>query len=166
MTTVADLVDSYVADPGPRSFEAVRRAVRSAPDHRPGLVPAEVLGPLQRADDHAGVVQAATALMPGAALSPSVHLALAHAYAELGRQAESRHEVAVARAAVRGMLGSGDGTRTAPWRVLRLSDEYDVLRALRARSVGQSLVAEGEAWLDRHETESGATYYFDVTGLV
>ncbi|WP_243059310.1 DUF4919 domain-containing protein [Nocardioides sp. SR21] len=154
MTTAGDLVGRYLADPTPASLADVRRAVRADPSFDPGLVVGEAdgLAALQR-------------LMPGALLSPSAHGALADALARAGRQQAAARERLIARAALAGILATGDGSRERPWSVLRVSDEYDVLRSQRRRSTEQTLERDGSRHLDRHVCDDGSEAWFDVTEL-
>ena len=50
--------------------------------------------------------------------------------------------------------------------MLRLSDEYDVLRAERRTSRQQTLVAADGRSLDRHLCDDGTEAWFDVSRLV
>lgn len=64
------------------------------------------------------------------------------------------------------ILSTGDGTREHAWSVLRISDEYDVLRSQRRVSSVQTLIVDGDRSLDRHVCDDGTEAWFDVTGLV
>lgn len=163
--SLAVLLEAYVDDPGPDTLAPLRAVVRRAPNHSRDLVPAAVVGPLQRAGDHQGVVRAVTAMMPGALLSPSAHLALAAAYDALGDRARAERELRLARAAVAGIRASGDGTDDRPWKVLRVSDEYDVLRALGTSATAQRVHEVDGRTLDRLDAADGRAYVFDVTGV-
>jgi hypothetical protein len=63
-------------------------------------------------------------------------------------------------------VASGDGTRARPWTVLRVSDEYDVLRSLGRRPASQELVGQAGRELDRIECVDGSEAWFDAGGLV
>lgn len=154
MTTVGDLVDRYLADPTPAALADVRRMVRAQPSFDPGLVVGEVAG-----------LEALQRLMPGALLSPAAHAALAHALARTGRPDAAARERRLAEASLAGILATGDGSRERPWSVLRVSDEYDVLRSLRRRSVEQSVERDGRRHLDHHVCDDGSDVWFDVTEL-
>lgn len=58
------------------------------------------------------------------------------------------------------LRSTGDGTELSPWVVLRVSDEYDLLRAAGRRSVGQRLVDVAGVPCDRHELDDGSTVWF------
>lgn len=164
-TTLGDLLERYLADPTPAALDEVRRVVRAAPTFDPGLTIGEVVGPLLARGAYAEAVGAVQGRMPGALLSPSAHAALATALDGVGRPEEAARERRLAAAAVAGLLATGDGTRARPWSVLRVGDEYDVLRALRRRPREQSVLEDGARLLDRHVCDDGREVFFDVTSL-
>lgn len=145
---------------------ALRDAVRASEGFDPGLDVVAVVGPALARGAHAEAAAALQDLMPGAFFSPSAHAALAAAHAGLGDDARSRAERSLQRLALESIRSTGDGTREHPWSVLRLSDEYDVLRADRRTSRRQTLVAVDGSSLDRHECEDGSEAWFDVSRLV
>ncbi len=49
--------------------------------------------------------------------------------------------------------------------MLRVSDEYDVLRSLQKRSCEQTLVKNGDRYVDHHVCKDGDAVHFDVTDL-
>lgn len=152
--TVGDLVGRYLDDPTPATLAEVRRAVRAHPTFDPGLV----IDPDAGLDELRG-------LMPGALLSPAAHAALARALAGAGHREQAARERALAETALASIVTTGDGTRERPWSVLRVSDEYDVLRALGRRPVDQSVHRDGPRTLDRHACDDGSEVWFDVTAL-
>ena len=156
-------LDAWLADPSPSTVEPLHRAVRAAgaPDdqHRRDEA-AERL----RAGDHAGALRVLEALLPAALLSPSVHARQAVALRHLGREGEAARQTRIARASLAAIRSSGDGTAERPWSVLRVADEYDVLRDLGRRPVGQSLVGRDGRPLDRLVTDDGGELWFAVLG--
>ena len=165
MTTYEDLVAGYLADPTPSTLAELRRAIRSAPNFQQDLTVEEIVHPLMERGTYDEAVTAVQDLMPGAMFSPSAHAALAGALTRTGQQEAADRELALARAAARSILSTGDGTAQRPWSVLRISDEYDVLRSLRRRPREQTVVQDGDRYLDRHVCEDGGEVYFDVTDL-
>ena len=121
--------------------------------------------PLLEQGAYADVVTLVRGLMPGAFLSPSAHTILAAAYDGLGDRDRARREQLVAEEALAGLLRSGDGTAERPWRVRRVSDEYDVLRAQGRRSIEQRLVTRDGTPLDHHRCADGSEAWFDVSLL-
>lgn len=163
-TTYADLVDRYLAEPGPGTLTALRSAVRASATFDPDLDLGRIARLLDGEPETAA--RALAAMMPGALLSPATHTGLALALDRLGRAPEATRQRTLARAAVRGILATGDGTRARPWTVLRVSDEYDVLRSLGRRPVSQELVGGAGRELDRIECADGSEAWFDASGLV
>jgi hypothetical protein len=158
------LVGRLAATPGRASYDAVRDAVVEVPGLVREVVPTE-LARLLDGDDPATAVRGLEPLMPGALLSPAAHAALASALDRVGRREDAATHRSLARSALRGMLGSGRGTRDRPWRVLRVSDEYDVLRYLGRRPRGQDLVEEDGVELDRIATDGDDAWFRLVAPL-
>jgi hypothetical protein len=107
---------------------------------------------------HAEILARVRELMPGAFFSPSAHAALAATHHALGDDSRAQ--------AVDSIRSTGDGTREHPWSVLRVGDEYDVLRAAGRVSREQTLVEVDGRSLDRHVCDDGSEAWFDVSGLV
>lgn len=166
MTTHGELVARYLAAPGPETLGPLRDAVRAVPGFDPDLSAPEVAGPAMARGAYDDAVAALLALMPGALFSPCAHAALAEALTRAGRPGAARREASLARAALRSILSTGDGSPARPWSVLRVSDEYDVLRALGRRPREQSLVQHGSRRLDRFLCTDGSAVHFEVTALL
>lgn len=162
-TTYADLVGAHLADPTPETLEPLRDAVRAAPGFDPELRVREQADALLRDGRYDDAVIALEASMPGSLLSPAAHAMLATALKRSGRPDGAGRHARLARAALDGILATGDGTAERPWSVLRISDEYDVVDSLGTRPVGQGLLADGSRRIDRIECQDGRTLHFDVT---
>ena len=143
----------------------VREQVRRARNWTPDLDVERDVHPLLARGAHAEVVDLVHGLMPGAFLSPSAHTILAAAHEALGEHDLARREQRLARQALAAILDSGDGSVDRPWQVLRVSDEYDVLRSQGRRSVEQRLVTRDGVDLDHHRCEDGSEAWFDVSLL-
>ncbi len=100
--------------------------------------------------------------MPGAFFSPMAHAVLASAYDGQGDAARARRERRMAQLAMSAILSSGDGSRERPWAVLRVSDEYDVLRAQERTSRSQRTVTRAGRELDHHVCDDGTEAWFDI----
>jgi len=144
----------------------LRDAVRRSEGFDPGLDVVAAVGPALSRGAHAEAAELAQGLMPGAFFSPSAHAALAAAHAGLGDDARARAERSLQALAIASIRSTGDGTREHPWSVLRLSDQYDVLRADRRTSRRQTLVTVDGRPLDRHECADGSEAWFDASRLV
>jgi hypothetical protein len=163
---LSDLALLWARTRSAEDLATLRDAVRRTPGFDPGLDVVAAVAPALSRGDHAAAATAARRLMPGAFLSPSAHAALAAAHAGLGDDARSRAERRLQALALESIRSTGDGTRAHPWSVLRVSDEYDVLRAERRTPQWQTLVAVDGASLDRHVCDDGSEAWFDVRGLV
>lgn len=163
---LGDLAVAYAKSRSADDLERLREVVRTSPGFDPGLDVAGLVAPLLANGAHADVHTLVRDLMPGAFFSPAAHAALAAAHEGLGDATRSRRERRTQALALDSVLGTGDGTRERPWSVLRISDEYDVLRAQRRTSATQTLVDDGDRSLDRHECTDGTEAWFDVSTLV
>lgn len=171
MSTTADVALADLAVVWSRTRAAadlvsLRDAVRAADGFDPGTDPVGVAGPALARGDHRQAVAAIRALMPGAFFSPAAHAALAAAYAGLGDDTRARAERSLQALALESIHSTGDGTRSRPWSVLRVSDEYDVLRAAGRTSRQQTLHQTDGRSLDRHVCDDGSELWFDVGRLV
>jgi hypothetical protein len=165
-TTYSDLVSAYLSDPGPETLDALRRAVRTAPNFTRDLELDRTVKPLMDRGAYDQAITELMGMMPGAIFSPSAHKALSVALDRTGQEQASAREASVAEAAMRSILSTGDGTAARPWSVLRISDEYDVLRRLRTAPRGQRLVQRGGRAIDVLTCDDGSELHFDVTSLV
>ena len=138
---LSDLALVWARTRSAADLAALRDAVRRSPGFDPGLDVVDAVAPALARGDHAEAASVVQRLMPGAFFSPSAHAALAAAHAGLGDDARARAERGLQALAIQSIRSTGDGTREHPWSVLRISDEYDVLRAERRTSQQQTLVA-------------------------
>ena len=87
---------------------------------------------------------------------------LAHGYDQLGDEKAARRETKFARLAMDTLTSSGAGTQEAPYRVLRVSDEYDVLRYVQRTSVAQRVVVIDGQGYDVHQCSDGSEVWFEL----
>lgn len=163
---VADLAVIYAGTRSLEDLARLRDAVRSAPGFDVGLDVIGAVSPAMARGDHAAVVATVRDLMPGAFLSPSAHAALGAAHAGLGDDARAGAERRTQVLALESIRSTGDGSRERPWSVLRISDQYDVLRADRRVPREQTLLVVGGRSLDRHVCEDGSEAWFEVSRLM
>lgn len=164
--TVADLAAAYAETRAVADLMRLHDAVRRSPGFDPGLDVVRAVSPALARGAHEEAVALVESLMPGAFFSPSAHAALAAARAGLGDDVRAQVERRWQVLALESIRSTGDGSREHPWRVLRISDEYDVLRADRRASREQALVTiEGRSF-DRHVCDDGSEAWFDVSRLV
>jgi hypothetical protein len=164
--SIADLALVYAGTRSVSDLLRLRDAVRRSPGFDPGLDVVGAVSPALARGDHAEAVAIVERLMPGAFFSPSAHAALAAAHAALGDEPRARAERRTQVLALESIRSTGDGTRARPWSVLRISDQYDVLRADRRTSREQTLVTVDGRLLDRHVCDDGSEAWFEVGRLV
>jgi hypothetical protein len=163
---LAELAVAYAGSRSVDDLARLRDAVRRTPGFDAGLDVVGMVSPLFARGAHAEVVARVRQLMPGAFLSPAAHAALAAAHHALGDEARARAERRTHALALDSIRSTGDGTRERPWSVLRVGDEYDVLRAAGRVSREQTLMEADGRSLDRHVCDDGSEAWFDVSGLV
>lgn len=164
--TLSDLAVAYAESRSVDDLVRLREAIRTSPGFDPGLDVVGAVAPLFAKGAHDEVLAVVRDLMPGAFFGPSAHAALGAAHEALGDETRARRERRTQALALDSILSTGDGTRGHPWSVLRISDEYDVLRSQRRASSVQTLVVDGDRSLDRHVCDDGTEAWFDVSGLM
>ena len=163
---IADLALVYAETRSAADLARLRDAVRRSPGFDAGLDVVGAVSPALARGAHEEAVAIVEALMPGAFFSPSAHAALGASRAALGDHAQARAERRTQVLALESIRSTGDGTREHPWSVLRISDEYDVLRADRRASREQTLITVDGRSLDRHVCDDGSDVWFEVSRLV
>jgi hypothetical protein len=163
---IAELAQAYAEGRDPEVLSRLQESVRGARNYTPDLDVQAIVTPLLARHDYAEVVARLRDLMPGAFFSPSAHTALAAAHEGLGEVELAAREQRIARLALASILGSGDGTAEQPWRVLRVSDEYDVLRSQSRTSRSQRFgTTRAGRDVDVHRCDDGTEAWFDVSLL-
>ena len=129
--TLRELVTRYLTEQTPANLTALRHAVRSSGSFDPDVDLRGVI-PLLEAGRHREALDAVRAKMPGAALNPLAHR----------------------------LLATGDGTQERPWSVLRVADEYDVMRAKGVTPRRQATRTVDGRVVDVHEVVDGPDVWF------
>lgn len=158
-TPFGALVRDYLRHQDPDRLSRLRAAVRRARTFDPDLDLAGELGDAMRRGEHVRVAETIAERMPGAALSPAAHVMLGAALRAMGDEASARREERMARLSVVSVLATGDGSRERPWSVLRVADEYDVMRARGLHPRGVSTTTTPGATLDKHDTDGGEVWF-------
>lgn len=153
-----DVAADYIEDPTPARLAALREAIVASPSYTPTpRFPLEARR-LAAAGRHREVVNLVGQWMPGAFLSPSAHSLLAESLDALG-DPEARRERFLTRLSVQTLLRSGDGSPEHPWVVLRVDDEYDLLRWTRRRPIAQRLAITAQGPRDVIEHDRGEDWF-------
>lgn len=157
--SLRELVTRYLSEQTPDNLAALRHAVRSSAGFDPDVDLREAV-PLLEAGRHREALDAVRAKMPGAALNPSAHLLLAAAHEALGDDAAAQREATLHKLSVSSVLATGDGTQERPWSVLRVADEYDVMRAKGVTPRRQATRTVDGRVVDVHEVVDGPDVWF------
>ncbi|MBO0842681.1 MAG: DUF4919 domain-containing protein [Nocardioides sp.] len=157
MTTYAELLEAYLAQPSGDSLKALRDAIQQAPNFRPDLDVAQIAAPMMQQHAYTELIASLHSMMPGAMFSPSAHAALADAFRGAGQYVQAEREEALAEAALDSIRSTGRGSNDEPWTVLRLGDAYDLVYA--SGKTPRSQVSVGR--LERIVCTDGTVWFFD-----
>ena len=153
----------YLKKPSVELFLAVRQKVAESDRYLPySNEPIELAFILSSGDPQAAI-EYFWRTFPSLLLSPSVHLTLSRAYNSMGKENEAAFEKALAFQLIKSILATGKGTKKKPYAVMRISDEWDVLAALRKQAGPQFLMMGGPRVLDLLQCLDGSEVYFDIT---
>lgn len=104
-------------------------------------------------------------MQPNYSLSPRAHLLASMAAKKAGQEAAARSETELYLRCLGCLLSTGDGTAQRPFKVMRVADEYDVLRHLKKPAGRQALMhREGRSY-DVFVLPDGKEMWFDVTEI-
>lgn len=160
--TFGEYVERYFETRDDADLHDLRAAIVAHPSFDPDLAPTRVAAPFLEEGRAQDLLDDLLGRMPGAFFSAGTHTALATAYEMVGDTARQQREQSLAEAAVMTVLSTGDGTAERPWTVLRVSDEYDVLRAIGRRSTTGEYVERDGRLLDRLEQDDGGEAWFEI----
>lgn len=161
--TLAETTLRYMKDQTLENFMALRQQVAATPNYSPYDSYESKVYPLFQKEQYQEAVSRLKTMMPGWLLSPGLHSLLAYAHNKLGETEETQQEATWARLAVDGIQKTGDGSQARPYLVLQISDEYDVLKYLGKKTVGQKMVRQADQICDLHTCEDGSEIWFDIT---
>lgn len=161
-TTFRDVVTDYLEHQDAEHLQRLRRTIVSSATFDPDLNLLAEAGPLLEAGRHQEVVDTITSKMPGAALNQTAHGLLSVALRALGDEQGAERERIMTKLSISSILSTGDGTQESPWSVLRVADEYDLMRARGIVPGDQSSRQVDGRMVDRHETEDGGEVWFVV----
>lgn len=155
----------FLLEPSPELFRELSDEVVRSRNYQPSAQPMRIGAGLAKPGQAALVLADLEALLPGAFLNPGTHLLLSEAHRQLGQPEEAEREAVWYQATMSGILATGDGSIDHPWRVLMISDEYDVVQALRKVPARQELVATAHGDCDKQVCQDGTEYYFELPWL-
>ena len=160
-THLSDAYQMFLERPSRESFIAARQRLLSRMDFERDSFELELLADLCRDNDLDQAVDLAEQIFDLWCLSPRYHFVCGH----LWEQLDCPDEVELARfqfeTCLEGLLSSGTGSFDAPYQILRVCDEYDVLEAQKQRPICHRSVDRFGACLDVITCEGGAETWFD-----
>lgn len=154
-----DLVQGYALEQDPEHLERLQDAILRSPNHDPMVAIDAIVKGL---DEPEAVIDTLWRGMPGLFLSPKAHARLCLAYEAQGDHDAAQRERRLARLGLESIRSSGSGEEAAPYRVLRIEDEYDMLDSLGHRSRQQVERTDDRAVFDVHTVEEGHEIWFEL----
>lgn len=98
-------------------------------------------------------------------LSPSVHFCLSEIYELKDNEQMKNAEEYAGNILIQNLLNSAEGTKERPYRVLHVSDEYDILEHLNKEIASQDLIFENGRYYDCLKTKDNEIFWFDVSDM-
>jgi hypothetical protein len=131
----------------------------------------ERLADAARSESAAGVLDASLALLAKDQADINAHLLRSSALRKTDHVTEADFHAAVAKGLIDSIIGAGNGqSAESAWTVYRVKEEYEVLKAKRARFISQSRISVGKKTLDLLDAERDdgekLHVYFDITELL
>jgi hypothetical protein len=158
-----NLISDFLERTSGEAFTALRAALLDDAAFDFFSVEDDELASLVERGDNAAALAMLPGLMPNWLLSPNVHQMLADAARASGDETTAAREQYLARAALSGLLQSGDGSEARPYLVTHSSDEVDVVSALDREADEQERVRRPEGVFDVITLRDGGKLWFDVT---
>ena len=159
-TTISDFFDS----PTKESYLKAHETIVSSDRFDPGMI--DVFDDIYTLADegkHAEAIELLNKSMDNLALSPLAHHMLFQLYSILDQQEQSIEAFDKYLACIDGIKSTGDGSEHAPYIVVRVSDERDVLAELEKTPGGQRLITVDDRHFDVIECDDDSVYWFDIT---
>ena len=157
---------AFLEDPSPERFRDLRGRVVRHPDYNPYGGDLDRLEEAYDAGLYAEVGERFAGSTVNLLMSPRAHMVLSLAARNLGNEEGFEAEKFISFRCLDGILGTGDGTRSHPYAITRLSDEYDVLMMLDRTLEQQQLIHgdDGRSY-DVLTSTDGSEYWFDITDV-
>lgn len=162
-SSFADAIAALALRPTAENYLKLCAIVTAQPSYQPYSGDLDELMELYEAGRYAEAKRRIKDMMSTWVLTPSVHMIACMIAKKSGDEQTAMLELRLADACIEGMLATGDGTKDAPYVVVRVKDEYDLIRHLKKVPAQQGLLRDGERDLDHFELKDGSELYFDVT---
>ena len=156
------LFENFLKDPSGENFKATRAELMKTPGYDFFSNEIAALDELAVDEDFHGILKRAAAMIPAWLLSPSLHLYLSEAFHEAGDRKHAEKEEQAAKACLRGMSKSGDGSKERPYLVMHEADEYDLIEAMGKEDEEHTRLSSHVPPLDKIRCEDGSEYYFEI----
>ncbi|MDO5094093.1 MAG: DUF4919 domain-containing protein [Propionibacteriaceae bacterium] len=157
-----EVMERFVLSPSEETLTPLRAEIMAAANFDPLVHIESEVSPLIASGNYQAAVDAVWRMMPGVFLSPTAHGMLAYSYHQMGDEKAAQRERNLARLALETLTSSGAGTEEDPYRVLRVGDEYDVLRGAQRTSVAQRAMIHDGQGFDVHECADGSEVWFQL----
>ena len=156
------IFENFLNDPSGENFKTLRAELMKTPGYDFYSTEIAALDELAADEDFQGIMKRAATMLPAWLLSPSLHLYLSEAFLEAGDRKHAEKEEQAAKACLRGMNKSGDGSKERPYLVMHESDEYDLIEAMGKDDEDHQRLASNVPPLDKIRCEDGSEYYFEI----
>ena len=154
---------AFLNKPSADGFEILRQQVAASDRYAPYSNELDMLMAALCAGEPQAAIDLFWRSFPNLLLSPLAHFILSQAYLDLKREDEAEGEKAMGRLIMKSILATGKGTKKKPYSVMMISDEDDVLGALRKQAGAQFLIMDDSRVLDLRSCLDGSEIYFDIT---
>lgn len=153
----------FLKAPDSESYLAVRAALVSSEHYDPYSDEMETIDEMLSSGKLAEAREMLLESMPNLFLSPRAHMTLSYIAENASDDEGAQMEGFIAATCAKAILATGDGSKENPYIVVRTSDEHDVVPLLGKQPRSQSLVRDGDRYLDVMRYNDGKEMYFDIT---
>jgi len=160
---VKKLFEAFLKTPKRETYLPVFKAVTSAATYAPYGRTLSTIGDLIKEGKHKEARAALQKAEADLLLCPRAHFYASIVARRLGEPETAAREADIRAKCIQGILSTGKGTPQEPLLVTRVTDEYDVLRALGKTSTTQGLIHRDGKSFDCVTCTDGSTLWFDIT---
>ena len=165
METILQAFETYLDSSTPPNFIRLRQAVAASLAYHPNDDNRRDAEDLLEAEKWDEALRLLMADMENCFLTPRCHFLAAFAAQKFGDEKKARIENSIGAVLMEAILASGDGTKSRPYLVSRITDEYDVLQYLEKSLKRQSLMSNENGTFDVMECTDDTEYWFDISML-
>jgi hypothetical protein len=157
---------AFLEEPTPANYRRVRGLVLALPEFQPTTLSLHEVSSLLERRRYAEAQSRLEAMAADWLLSPRYHQLSALAAEASGDEEDAEVEQFAASCCLRGLLGTGDGSRMFPFLITYPSDARDILLFCGLRPLRQALHEHRGRRYDVVACDDGGRYWFDVTDLM